>query len=330
MLAMQWQLEEAHGWPAEQLLEQQMRQLRVLIAHAVAHVPYYERLLAQAGLQNASEIDAHTFRRLPLLPKAKLRANEAALAASWLPSQHGRTTYTYTTGSTGEPTRVAHTEVTQFFSDALAIHDHLLHGRDFSQKYGVLKASAQRASQPGWGTVDALFATGPAVYQSSSVDVDRQLDWLMEERPAYLQSDSRTLLALVKRSAETGKVPAGLRQLIGRGDLPPPELAPLARSVWGADFVALYGCTELGLMASQCPGHDHYLIHAPAVYLEVLREDGEPCMPGETGRVIVTPLHNFAMPLLRYESGDYAEAGAPCRGRGSPTLGRIVSLVAQQ
>jgi len=324
MLAMQWQLEDAHWWPADKLLEQQMRQLRMLVGHAVAHVPYYRDLLADAGLGSASEIDAESFRRLALLPKSKVRSNEAGLTASWMPSHHRRTIYTYTTGSTGEPTRVAHTDVSQFFSDALGIHDHLLHGRDLSQKYGVIKSSVKRGSQPGWGVVNALFSTGPAVQQSSSLDMDAQLDWLLEERPAYLQSYCSNLLALVKRSAETGKVPAGIRQLLGYGDMPPPELPLLARSVWGAEFVATYSCMELGLVASQCPGHHHYLVHAPAFYVEVLRNDGEPCAAGETGRLVITALHNFAMPLIRYEIGDYAEVGGPCpTGRGLPTLARI-------
>jgi phenylacetate-CoA ligase len=43
------------------------------------------------------------------------------------------------------------------------------------------------------------------------------------------------------------------------------------------------------------------------------------------GRVVVTPLHNFAMPLVRYALGDYAEAGPPCPcGRGLPVLRRIL------
>jgi phenylacetate-CoA ligase len=46
----------------------------------------------------------------------------------------------------------------------------------------------------------------------------------------------------------------------------------------------------------------------------------------------VTTLHNFAMPLLRYELGDYATVGAPCPcGRGLPVikqvLGRVRNLV---
>jgi phenylacetate-CoA ligase len=40
---------------------------------------------------------------------------------------------------------------------------------------------------------------------------------------------------------------------------------------------------------------------------------------------VVTPLHNFAMPLIRYAIGDYAEVGPPCAcGRGLPVLARVL------
>jgi phenylacetate-CoA ligase len=40
---------------------------------------------------------------------------------------------------------------------------------------------------------------------------------------------------------------------------------------------------------------------------------------------VITDLHNFATPILRYEIGDYAEVGAPCAcGRGLPVLARII------
>src|SRR5262249_40477097 len=46
---------------------------------------------------------------------------------------------------------------------------------------------------------------------------------------------------------------------------------------------------------------------------------------GQSGRVVVTTLHNFAMPLIRYDIGDFAEVGAPCPcGRGLPVIKRIV------
>ena len=54
----------------------------------------------------------------------------------------------------------------------------------------------------------------------------------------------------------------------------------------------------------------------------MLDDSGRPCAAGVTGNVVLTPLHNFAMPLLRYEIGDLATVGAgPCDcGRTLPVL----------
>src|SRR5262249_15877820 len=94
---------------------------------------------------------------------------------------------------------------------------------------------------------------------------------------------------------------------------------------WGVPLQDTYTSREGGYMALQCPEHTHYHVQSEAVLLETLDDRGEPCRPGEVGRVVITPLHNFAMPLIRCESGDYAEAGrfCPC-GRGLPVLNRIM------
>ncbi|MDX1946410.1 MAG: hypothetical protein SFU86_13500, partial [Pirellulaceae bacterium] len=61
------------------------------------------------------------------------------------------------------------------------------------------------------------------------------------------------------------------------------------------------------------------------VILEVLDEAGNPCRPGETGRVVITALHNYLTPFVRYEIMDSATVGpanCPC-GRGLPLLTKI-------
>jgi phenylacetate-CoA ligase len=40
--------------------------------------------------------------------------------------------------------------------------------------------------------------------------------------------------------------------------------------------------------------------------VEILREDGSPCVPGEVGEIVATGLLNDAMPLIRYRLSDYA------------------------
>ncbi len=251
MLALQWQLERSQWWPRATLVEHQFRQVRALLGHAIANVPYYGDALARAGLRNIEDLDAKSFLRWPILRKSMVRGNEALLRAKPYPPEHGQSSWTYTTGSTGEPLRVAHTGLTRFFFDALAIRDHLLHERRFAEKYAVFKPSLPAARYPGWGAINALFETGPLVTQDSGLDVAVQLDWLVAEKPGYVQGRAANLLALLRHSRASGKVPQGIRQLLVYGDMRPPDLAALAREVWNAGVAATYSCMELGALASQ-------------------------------------------------------------------------------
>ena len=90
-------------------------------------------------------------------------------------------------------------------------------------------------------------------------------------------------------------------------------------------MVDVYSAVEIGYIALQCPEHPHYHVQAENVLVEIIDADGRPCAPGQIGRVVITTLHNYATPLIRYEIGDFAVAGAPCPcGRGLPVIERIL------
>ena len=66
-------------------------------------------------------------------------------------------------------------------------------------------------------------------------------------------------------------------------------------------------------------------MQAETLLMEILDDDGAPCPPGAVGRMVITPPHNFAAPLIRYEIGDHAEAGGPCPcGPGLPVIAQVL------
>jgi phenylacetate-CoA ligase len=104
-----------------------------------------------------------------------------------------------------------------------------------------------------------------------------------------------------------------------------PKLRALCQQTWGTPITDIYSSQELGYIALQCPVSGQYHAMAETVLVEILNAKGEPCAPGEIGRLVISSLHNFAMPLIRYELRDYAEAGGVCAcGRGLPTIARIL------
>jgi phenylacetate-CoA ligase len=100
------------------------------------------------------------------------------------------------------------------------------------------------------------------------------------------------------------------------------------KQAWGASLADTYSSTEAGTLALQCPQAEHYHVQSESVYVELLNSADRPCAIGEVGRVVISVLHNFAMPLLRYELGDFAQWGEPCAcGRGLPVLRAIAGRV---
>lgn len=73
-----------------------------------------------------------------------------------------------------------------------------------------------------------------------------------------------------------------------------------------------YGTRETGRVAAQCPACNGYHVHDLNVLVELIDDSGRPIEPGETGHVLITSLHNYAMPMIRYRVGDLAVKGAAC------------------
>lgn len=91
---------------------------------------------------------------------------------------------------------------------------------------------------------------------------------------------------------------------------------------FGCAVFEWYSMNEAGPVASACPlGHGYHVID-PALYVEVVAPDGQPCAPGERGEVTLTGGHNPMLRLVRYRTGDWASMAfdaCPC-GNPSPRL----------
>jgi phenylacetate-CoA ligase len=103
------------------------------------------------------------------------------------------------------------------------------------------------------------------------------------------------------------------------------SLRDFCKDTFGCNIISNYSSAEVGYIALQCPDSNNFHVMSEVNYVEVINDEGKACTAGELGKVVVTPLHNFAMPLFRYEIGDQVEMGQPCScGRGLPTIKRII------
>lgn len=322
LLALQFQLDRSQWLPFERLRELQFRQLGVLLGHAYGTVPYYRE--RWRGLYDPAErLTPEAFARIPLITRAEVQAAFDALKSSG--AVHGPTQEARTSGSTGVPVRVLRTALSELWWNALTMRDHLWHRRDLGGKLAAIRHKAVEGEGEGWGQATNLIVSGG---RSATLpidrDVDMQLDWLVRQQPDYLMTYPSNVGELIRRSAERGTRFPRLREVRTFGEAVGDQLREDCREIWGVPVTDLYSSNEAGYMALQCPERAHYHVQSESVLIEILDEAGRPCEAGQSGRVVVTDLHNFAMPLVRYDLGDYAEVGEPCGcGRGLPVLSRI-------
>jgi phenylacetate-CoA ligase len=332
MLVLAYQFERSQWLAGETLEALQLRQLETLLGHAHRTVPFYRRRLEVLSGLRKGALDMETWRRIPVLTRAELQDAGRALISEAIPARHKPLTEIQSSGSTGRPVTMTGTSVTGTFFRALNLRFHDWHRRDFSARAAgirLLKGKQAEAAAEGRPTnwVPA-HASGPMYLFDITRPVSEQLEWLQGQDPAYLLTHPSNLAALLLLSRETGARLPSLRQVATMAEVLDAETRAYCQDVWNVGISDSYSAQEVGMIALQCPDHPHYHVQAESVLVEILDQAGRPCPPGAMGRVVVSDLHNLATPLIRYDIGDYAEAGETCPcGRGLPVLKRILGRV---
>jgi len=331
-LALAFQLEQSQWWSAEELLAHQYRQLAALLRHARATVPFYQKRLAETGMTDEQALTPDGWLRIPLLTRQDIRQHQADLTTTHLPSGHGSIHRNKTSGSTGQVLEVLSTTVDSLMWEGLTLRDDRWHERDYSGRLVAIRSGRYQQDPlavsdfPTWRmkTSLLLYKTGPMTVFYHLTPIPRQVELLEVRSPHYLviyPSNARALCRYARRRPV--RLP-DLRAVLTNGEPVAEDVRAACRETWGVPVHDIYCCEELGYIATQCPCYEHYHVQSETVLVEILDEQGRPCAPGQLGRVVLTPLHSFAMPLIRYAIGDYAEVGVPCPcGRGLPVLRRI-------
>jgi len=132
LLAFLFQLEQSQWWSPPEISRKQRDQLKVLLDHARAHVPFYRERLRDLGGLPADESWHQVWRRITPLTRAEIQAADAtgSMITEMLPPGHGELREIYTSGSTGRPIRSIRTQLWELMWSAFTVRDHLWHRRD--------------------------------------------------------------------------------------------------------------------------------------------------------------------------------------------------------
>jgi phenylacetate-CoA ligase len=144
---------------------------------------------------------------------------------------------------------------------------------------------------------------------------------LRAKRPRFLVAYARSAVLLANYLRDNCITDIGFEAIITTAEVLLPEERQLLENILGGKVFDRYGCREVSVIASECECHRMH-VNAEALLIEIAVDD----LNATSGKVLITDLLNFSMPLIRYEVGDIASWAerqeCPC-GRGLPILADI-------
>lgn len=299
--------------------------LSIFLSHAVRLVPFY-----RARFSDDSR-DRVRLDRFPVISRSDLAGDRNA----FLVSDAGASgLFAKTSGSTGDPLTVTFDAASWYdlnygTYEAVARVIRGLSARVAPGRTGVVLLTNETNRHP---TALVLVSLRGALFERRILgrhhDSDRRLvQELRTNTPPLLYAKPSYLCRLAELDAETG--PASIRPLalLTSGENLFPDVRRALEQAFRCRVYDAYISVEGGLVALQCPRTASYHVRSDRVRLEVLRANGI-VSPTGTGELVVTNLANWAMPIIRYRSGDQGTVRARCScGHEGPT---IVDLPARE
>jgi len=306
----------------------QSKQLQNLLQHAVQRSAFWRKRIGTKRIKDVKLSD------IPVLTRDDV-VNQVEKEGSLLPpSATLQATKHSTSGSSGTPVQFFVSDDNALFNQARSMAQYFMEGRDLTLNRTRFKSAKHRMyggfsveNTDSWlGPLSALFRAG------NNKDIlhlqpDRNLLFreLMKAPIGYLVAQPRLIESLfydndVSFLSENGtemflpiaeEAEKGLRAKFAAARIP-------IRSSYSSEEV---GC--IGAECKDCPETFH--VAQSNVIVEVESRDSVMVAGTMLGRVLVTHLHSYATPFIRYDIGDLAALSEGCGcGHEGPVLSSIL------
>lgn len=302
----------------------QLKKLKALLIHARQSCDFYRRTWEAQGFRPEQMKHVSEIAQLPVLTKQVIQDNYDGLVAKGYGDTNIRKT---TGGSTGIP-----------FRFELDMESHERRQAVMWRGYGWLGAPLGRKSTYLWGAdltpkkglakiKDVLFHRfyNRIILNSFEMTEDNLGDYVASINAAkspVIVSYVNPLVTLAEFIVDKGlEVYQPESILTGAEPLYDYQRRIIERA-FNAPVYNTYGCREFMLMAAENPSRDGLHINQDHLVLELIGDDG---LPAKSGDVVVTDLHNFGFPLIRYATGDRATAADDHDFQGLP-LSKLQSI----
>lgn len=301
-------------------------QLRNLLSHCAQRSAFWRQRI---GTRKIADVALPS---LPILDRTaviKQIADEGSLLKE---DDQIRTRSSSTSGSSGVPVKFFVSEMNARYNEVRSIAQFFLEGLDLSLnrvQFGystrVKTEGVKVTKHDAWlGPLNTFFRSGTSKLLEYYRPDMKLMEELERDPIGYLMAAHWGVEALLQFVDPAVLKRAGLHMWIPLAGAVDPKLREAFTSE-GIPVRATYSAQEVGPIGFECEHvAGNYHVATSNVIVEISFDERYELGPVKVGRVLVTHLHSYATPFIRYDIGDIASLSPACQcGHDGPTLSNI-------
>lgn len=299
-------LQKSQWWNRKKLEEYQMQQLKNLLKHAYENVPYYRRIFNENGIKPKNIQNFSDFCTIPFLTKEIIRENlEELKSTNFSPRDFVKLT---TGGSSGIPLHFfiqkAYSEEREnAFIVTLWNRIGLRYDRDkrLALRGFIVRKNSGIEYNPH--RKELICST----YHMDDEHLRQYFQRMKKEQIRFIHAHPSSAAIFAQFVLEKG-LSYDLHAVLGASEKVFPFQRELILKAFRTRLFSWYGQTEQAILAGECELSENYHIFPEYGITEIIDENGKRITsPGISGELIGTGFNNYAMPLIRYRTGDIAK-----------------------
>lgn len=288
-----------------------------LLYHAHKNIPWYSDGFRKYGVKWGASDPFLELSKLPILTRAEVKANHSDFC--WTGATDKGLKFA-TSGTSGEPLAVYTSPEQWIIEQGVIWRQWKWAGYDFRDRMAIFRSYAPKRGEPRF-RVDRLRNWAYfSVFDMDDESISSYVAFLQSWKPRFLRGYPSALLLVAQHALKYGwKIP-GLEAVFTASEALPPTLRETVRAAFSVEVFDHYGQAEITAMFHDCERHEGMHLDWEYGHVELVPTD-----EADVFRIIATNYHNYAMPLLRYDTGDLVEGGwqkCSC-GRTSPVVRSI-------
>jgi phenylacetate-CoA ligase len=306
----------------------QNKQLQNLLQHAAQRSAFWRKRIGTKRIKDINLSDLPVLTRRDIVKQVE---NEGSLLP---PGGVIQATKHSTSGSSGTPVQFFVSDDNALYNQARSMAQCFMEGRNLTLNRTRFKSAPNRM-QGGFSVENTGSWLGPlsALFRSGSnksilhLQPDRDLLFreLAKDPIGYLIAQPRLVETLFYDSDVSFLSENGTEMFIPISE----EAEKGLRAKFAAARIPVrsnYSSEEVGYIATECKDYpETFHVVQSNVIVEIDNRDSVVVDDNQLGRVLVTHLHSYATPFVRYDIGDLATLSEGCGcGHDGPVLSNII------